>query len=142
MKATSLCGQKMIENKKPRGRPKGSSNKKFSLTSFADKPELITLPKTETAQLKELKNLLINSAGTRVVHKAVEIALNDEHPAQLAAIKLCMDRMLPVSMFEKEGKQRSAVNITITGIGGLEIEQPPIDIAEDASYTMKNSEQE
>jgi len=67
------------------------------------------LPKTETAQLKELKNLLINSAGTRVVHKAVEIALNDEHPAQLAAIKLCMDRMLPVSMFEKEGKQRSAV---------------------------------
>ena len=132
----------MIENKKPRGRPKGSSNKKFSLTSFADKPELITLPKTETAQLKELKNLLINSAGTRVVHKAVEIALNDEHPAQLAAIKLCMDRMLPVSMFEKEGKQRSAVNITITGIGGVEIGQPPIDIAEDASYTMKNSEQE
>jgi len=102
---------------KPRGRPKGSTNKQFSLTSYADKPELITLPKTETAQLKELKNLLINSAGSRVVHKAVEIALNDEHPAQLAAIKLCMDRMLPVSMFEKEGKQRSAVTINITGIG-------------------------
>ena len=34
---------------------------------------------------------------------------------------LCMDRMLPVSMFEKEGKQRSAVNITISGIGGVEI---------------------
>ena len=104
---------------KPRGRPKGSTNKQFSLTSYADKPELITLPKTETAQLKELKNLLINSAGTRVVHKAVEIALNDEHPAQLAAIKLCMDRMLPVSMFEKEGKQRSAVTINITGIGAV-----------------------
>ena len=44
-------------------------------------------------------------------------ALNDDHPAQLAAIKLCMDRMLPVSMFEKEGKQRSAVTINITGIG-------------------------
>ena len=41
--------------------------------------------------------------------------------SQLAAIKLCMDRMLPVSMFEKEGKQRSAVNITISGIGGVEI---------------------
>ncbi len=34
---------------KPRGRPKGSTNKQFSLTSYADKPELITLPKTETA---------------------------------------------------------------------------------------------
>jgi hypothetical protein len=116
-------------DKKPRGRPKGASNKKFSLTSFADKPELITLPKTETAQLKELKNLLINSAGTRVVHKAVEIALNDEHPAQLAAIKLCMDRMLPVSMFEKEGKQRSAVTINITGIG--EVSHAPTIDAED-----------
>lgn len=114
-----LCGQKMIETKKPRGRPKGATNKQFSLTSYADKPELITLPKTETAQLKELKNLLINSAGSRVVHKAVEIAMNDEHPAQLAAIKLCMDRMLPVSMFEKEGKQRSAVTINITGIGEI-----------------------
>ena len=111
----------MTETKKPRGRPKGSTNKKFSLTSFADKPNILPLPKTETGQLKELKNLLINSAGSRVVHKAVEIALNDEHPAQLAAIKLCMDRMLPVTMFEKEGKQRSAVNITISGIGGVKI---------------------
>jgi hypothetical protein len=57
--------------------------------------------------------------------------MNDEHPAQLAAIKLCMDRMLPVSMFEKEGKQRSAVNITITGIGGVEIGQPTTIDAED-----------
>ena len=45
--------------------------------------------------------------------------MNDEHPAQLAAIKLCMDRMLPVSMFEKEGKQRNAVTINITGIGEI-----------------------
>jgi hypothetical protein len=56
--------------------------------------------------------------------------MNDEHPAQMAAIKLCMDRMLPVSLFEKEGKQRSAVNITISGIGGVNIDTPVID-AED-----------
>ena len=116
---------------KQRGRPKGSTNKQFSLTSYADKPELITLPKTETAQLKELKNLLINSAGSRVVHKAVEIAMNDEHPAQMAALKLCMDRMLPVSLFEKEGKQRSSVNITISGIGGVSIGENPVLEAED-----------
>ena len=59
-----------------------------------------------------------------------EIAMNDEHPAQMAAIKLCMDRMLPVSLFEKEGKQRSAVNITISGIGGVSIGDNTID-AED-----------
>jgi hypothetical protein len=32
-------------------------------------------------------------------------------------IKLLMDRTLPVSMFEKEKNQRSAVTINITGIG-------------------------
>jgi hypothetical protein len=39
----------------------------------------------------------------------------------MAAIKMCVDRTLPVSMFEKDKSQRSAVNITISGIGGVEI---------------------
>ena len=111
--------------KKPRGRPKGSGA--ITLRKYADNPQALVLPKTEQQQVKELKDLLIKSAGANVVHKAVEIAMNDEHPAQMAAIKLCMDRMLPVSLFEKEGKQRSAVNITISGIGGVVIGDNPID---------------
>jgi len=35
----------------------------------------------------------------------------------MAAIKMCVDRTLPVSMFEKDKSQRSAVTINITGIG-------------------------
>ena len=114
--------------KKTRGRPKGSGA--MTLRKYADNPQSLVLPKTEQQQVKELKDLLIKSAGANVVHKAVEIAMNDEHPAQMAAIKLCMDRMLPVSLFEKEGKQRSAVNITISGIGGVVIGENPIE-AED-----------
>ena len=106
---------------KPRGRPKGAVNKKFTMTTYAERPAAL-LPKTEVQRIKELKDLLINSAGSNVVHKAIEIAMNDEHPAQAAMLKLCMDRMLPVSLFEKEGKQRNAVTINITGIGGVEIE--------------------
>ena len=99
------------------------------MATYAERPAAL-LPKTEVQRIKELKDLLINSAGSNVVHKAIEIAMNDEHPAQMAALKLCMDRMLPVSLFEKEGKQRSAVNITISGIGGVTIGENPID-AED-----------
>ena len=88
-------------NLKKKGRPKGSVNKKFTMSTYADRPAAL-LPKTEVQRIKELKDLLINSAGSNVVHKAIEIAMNDEHPAQGAMIKLCMDRMLPVSMFEKE----------------------------------------
>ena len=108
-------------NLKKKGRPKGSVNKKFTMSTYADRPAAL-LPKTEVQRIKELKDLLINSAGSNVVHKAIEIAMNDEHPAQAAMLKLCMDRMLPVSLFEKEGKQRNAITINITGIGGVDIE--------------------
>jgi hypothetical protein len=129
-------------NLKKKGRPKGAVNKKFTMATYADRPAAL-LPKTEVQRIKELKDLLINSAGSNVVHKAIQIAMDDDHPAQAAMLKLCMDRMLPVSLFEKEGKQRNAVNITISGIGGVEIEQPKIiDEAEDVGYTIKNSNQE
>jgi hypothetical protein len=115
-------------NLKKKGRPKGAVNKKFTMATYAERPAAL-LPKTEVQRIKELKDLLINSAGSNVVHKAIEIAMNDEHPAQAAMLKLCMDRMLPVSLFEKEGKQRNAVTINITGIG--EVSHTPVIDAED-----------
>jgi len=96
---------------KKRGRPKGSV--KMTLQRVADNPGLL---KTEGDRLKELKDLLVSSRGKEVVEKALEIAMNDEHPHQGAMIKLCMDRLLPVSLFEKEKGVRSAVTINITGL--------------------------
>ena len=75
------------------------------------------LPKTEYQRLKELKKMLVESRGKAVVKKVLDIALNDDHPQQMAALKMCMERALPVSLFEKTSAQRSAVNITISGIG-------------------------
>lgn len=101
---------------KKKGRPKGSV--KMTLQRVADNPNLL---KTEGDKLKELKNLLVSSRGKDVVEKALEIAMNDEHPHQGAMIKICMDRLLPVSLFEKEKGQRSAVTINITGIDAPQI---------------------
>jgi hypothetical protein len=38
----------------------------------------------------------------------------------MAALKMCMDRVLPVSYFEKDknGASKGGINITITGVGG------------------------
>ena len=36
---------------------------------------------------------------------------------ELVALKMCLDRTLPVSLFEKDKSQRSAVTINITGLG-------------------------
>jgi hypothetical protein len=100
--------------KRGRGRPKGSV--KMTIQRFADNPPAI-LPKTDHQRLKELKELMIRSGGKDVAQKVIEIALNDEHPHQLVALKMCLDRTLPVSLFEKDKTQRSAVSITITGLG-------------------------
>jgi hypothetical protein len=55
-----------------------------------------------------------------VAEKVIEIALNDDHPGQMAALKMCIDRTLPVSMFEKDKSQRNAITISITGLGVVE----------------------
>jgi hypothetical protein len=106
--------ENMEQLKRGRGRPKGSV--KMTIQRFADNPPAV-LPKTDHQRLKELKELMIRSGGKDVAQKVIEIALNDEHPHQLVALKMCLDRTLPVSMFEKDKSQRSAVTINITGLG-------------------------
>jgi len=54
--------------------------------------------------------------------------MTDGHPVQSAALKMCMDRVLPVSLFEKDARGgKSAVTINITGLGAevKEIEDIP-----------------
>jgi hypothetical protein len=116
----------MEQLKRGRGRPKGSV--KMTIQRFADNPPAV-LPKTDHQRLKELKELMIRSGGKDVAQKVIEIALNDEHPGQMAALKMCIDRTLPISMFEKDKSQRSAVTINITGIGEPTLLNP--DEAED-----------
>jgi len=113
--------------KRGRGRPKGSV--KMTIQRFADNPPLV-LPKTDHQRLKELKELMIRSGGKDVAQKVIEIALNDDHPHQLVALKMCLDRTLPVSLFEKDKSQRSAVTINITGLGQepTVIDEQPEDV--------------
>jgi hypothetical protein len=123
--------ENMEQLKRGRGRPKGSV--KMTIQRFADNPPSV-LPKTDHQRLKELKELMIRSGGKDVAQKVIEIALNDEHPHQLVALKMCLDRTLPVSMFEKDKSQRSAVTINITGLG---VEPTVIDAGEPEDVEAK-----
>lgn len=105
---------------------KKQSSVQMTIQQYAANPPA-TLPKTDNQRIKELKELLIRSGGKDVAEKVIQIALNDTHPGQMAALKMCMDRTLPVSMFEKDKAQRSAVTINITGLG----QEPSIIPTED-----------
>ena len=71
-------------------------------------------------RMTEFKERLLKSAvGTNIINKIIDIATDDTHVGQMAALKMCIDRILPMSLFEekKGGGERTAVTITIGGIG-------------------------
>lgn len=78
----------------------------------------------DAARIQEFKARLLATGGTRIIDKMVEIAMNDEHPGQMAAIKLSLERLLPVSLFEasKAGGNTPSITINIEGLSGPKIE--------------------
>lgn len=104
--------------KRKRGRPK-----KEVIESKKSRNS-VGRPPGEAAAIKEFKARLLASPKSRkVMDSILNAALDDEHKNQAAAWKLLMDRLLPVSYFEKDkdGSGRAAVNITISGVGGESI---------------------
>jgi hypothetical protein len=77
-------------------------------------------PPGDAARINEFKARLLATSGDKVITKIIDIALNDDHQGQMAALKMCIDRVLPVSYFEKDKTTggKSSVSITITGVGG------------------------
>ena len=116
--------------KRKRGRPPGSKQALTPerITTLLKRPGRLVLPMTDHQRIKEIKDLLLRGAGKNVAQKVIDIALNDDHPGQMVAIKMCLDRTLPISLFDQGKTQRSAVTINITGIGG---DTTPITIEAD-----------
>lgn len=78
-------------------------------------------PKGDAAIINEYKSRMLASPNSqKVIDSIFHAALDHDHKNQAAAWKLIMDRMLPVSYFEKDklGGGKPSVNITITGVGG------------------------
>jgi hypothetical protein len=102
---------------KKRGRPK----KTDIVAKTAGKRNAVGRPKGEQSIINEYRARMLNSPKSEKVLEAIYgAALDDNHKNQAAAWKLIMDRLLPVSHFEKDknGGGRAAVSITITGVGG------------------------
>ena len=52
----------------------------------------------------------------KVIEAVIRTALDDNHKNQAAAQKILMDRMLPISTFEKAVDSREKINIVINTI--------------------------
>lgn len=79
-------------------------------------------PAGDAARIAEFKARLLATSGDKVIEKVIQIAQQDDHPGQMAALKMCMDRILPLSLFEKDAKGGNrAVTINIVGVGDTKI---------------------
>jgi len=97
-------------------------------------------PPGDAAAINEFKARLLNSPRSqKVLDSIMNAALDDEHNNQAAAWKLLMDRMLPVSYFEKDkdNSSKSAVSITIKGVGETSInnDEDVIDVTPESDGT-------
>lgn len=90
-------------------------------------------PQGDTGRIQEFKARLLSTTGTKVIDTVLRKALDDGDKDQVACLKMCMDRLLPVSLFEKDAKgQRNAVTINITGLGETKVEAvETIDMVDD-----------
>jgi hypothetical protein len=110
-----------VQVKPRRGRPPKA------LIESKKKPGKLGRPQGDNGRIQELKARLLATTGDKVINKIVSIAMDDTHSGQMAALKMCMDRVLPTSLFEKDAKgQRNAVTINITGIGDAKVEAAEI----------------
>ena len=69
------------------------------------------------ARQLELKQTLLEHPDVpKVIETVIRTALDDNHKNQTAAQKILMDRMLPISTFEKAVDSREKVSILINTI--------------------------
>ena len=120
--------------KPKRGRPRKEDIKKVKAP--------LGRPKNDTGRITEFKQRLLGTAGDKVISKIVEIAMDDGNAGQMAALKMCIDRVLPISMFEKDKNgQHNAVTINITGIGEAKVEEASIVDLEVTDVDYSESEE-
>lgn len=109
--------------KRKRGRPKKSDVQALTKGNRGKTGR----PKGDASAIEEYKARMLASPKSREVMESIfNAALDDDHKNQSAAWKLIVDRIMPLSYFEKDKLSggRSAVSITINGIDT----DKPIDI--------------
>ena len=88
----------------------------------------------QTERLHELKaQFLSNKKLGPLVEKLFDVAMDDDHPGQMQAMKVITDKILPTQSFSSESKKSSAVQINISGLQVSAIEEKEISNDEPVS---------
>ena len=104
----------------------GKTKDTKSSADYAHKGEVLPVmtQADQRRKMHELKARFLNSNRLEpFVAKLFDMAMDDEHQGQVAAMKLIADRILPATAFSGEDKKSSAVQINITGLQVSSVEK-------------------
>ena len=92
-------------------------------------------PAGDSARIAEFKARLLGTSGDKIIETLIAKALNPDDKDNMAALKLCVDRILPVSVFDaaKNGGTTPQISINITGLNNPTVDAGVVDMIEDDS---------
>ena len=105
---------------------KGGRPKKADIQAKL-KPGKRGRPVGDYTKARELCARMLVSEGDRMLKTLINMALTDGHPNQIPALKMCLDRALPISYFESKDSNNAGGGVVIN-ISGLS----PSNIASNA----------
>ena len=115
--------------KRKRGRPRKTD------VEAKKKRGVVGRPPGEAARIKEFHARLLATSGETVINTIIKKALDDEDKDQVACLKMCIDRVLPMSYFEKgRDAGRGSVNIQISMVGDKKAEVLDQEEPQDIEY--------
>ena len=119
----------------PKKNPNGAGRPKKSAIEAKKKRELRGRPPGEAARIREFHARLLTTKGDHIIETIINKALDPTDKDQAAMLKMCADRLLPLSYFEKSKEPgKSGIVINISGVGDVK----PVDTfdndAEDVDF--------
>ncbi|MAO20634.1 MAG: hypothetical protein CMJ25_07770 [Phycisphaerae bacterium] len=118
-----------VPKKRGRGRPRKTE------VEAKKKRGVVGRPPGEAARIKEFHARLLATSGETVINTIITKALDNDDKDQVACLKMCIDRVLPMSYFDK-GKDagRGSVNIQISMVGDKKAEVLEQEEPQDIEY--------
>tara|TARA_Y100000389_G_scaffold188069_1_gene210164 strand:- start:329 stop:730 length:402 start_codon:yes stop_codon:yes gene_type:complete len=124
-----LSDKDNVPKKRGRGRPRKTE------VEAKKKRGVVGRPPGEAARIKEFHARLLATSGETVINTIITKALDNDDKDQVACLKMCIDRVLPMSYFDK-GKDagRGSVNIQISMVGDKKAEVLEQEEPQDIEY--------
>ena len=123
----------------PTKNPRGAGRPKKTAIEAKKKRDLRGRPPGEAARIREFHARLLTTKGDTIIETIIKKALDPDDKDQAAMLKMCADRLLPLSYFEKDKTGgNKGITINISGVGDAKIGADNTIDAEDVDFESRD----